>query len=52
MIPRDISKDSPTFKRNVSGLGPLFFGPKSSLSRSLANAKHLTEALNLRHLQR
>lgn len=26
-----------TFRRNVSGLGPLFFGPNSSLSRSLKN---------------
>lgn len=28
-----------TFRRNVSGLGPLFFGPNSSLSRSLKNKK-------------
>lgn len=29
------SKTLRTFRRNVSGLGPLFFGPNSSLSRSL-----------------
>ena len=32
--------ESPTFKRNVSGLGPLFFGPNSSRSRSLVNENH------------
>lgn len=36
---KDASKTLRTFRRNVSGFGPLFFGPNSSLSRSLEYKK-------------